>query len=119
MGPKPFRLAGEIGRFSWVPFSAMLSGGLLISTKVLVAKLFFYSALVWFLDRLRIGSSLLVVAVATGIVAGIEVAQLFLTSHTPEITDPILVLVCAAIVYTTRRGVSVMPPDEPAGEGQR
>ena len=113
-GLEPFRLNEEIGKFGWLPFSATFSGGLFFSTKVIVSKLFFYGALVWFLERLRWGSIFIVIAVATGIVAGIEVAQLFFTSHTPEITDPIIVLFSAAIVYTARRDGSSMVIEDPS-----
>lgn len=118
-GLEPFRLSGEIDHFRWVPFETTLRGNPLTSAKVIVAKLFFYSALVWFLERLRLGSSLRVVAAATILVASIEVAQLFFTSHTPEITDPILVLVCAAIIYAGERGGFMLARPEPRGEPGR
>lgn len=102
-GLEPFQQSGRIGHFNWVPFSSTINGYLFFNMKVMIAKLFFYSALVWFLDRMR-SSSLFAVAGATSIVAGIEVAQLFLTSHSAEITDPVLVLVCAAIIYAGKIG---------------
>lgn len=103
-GLEPFQQSGKIGHFNWVPFSSMLSGQLFFSAKIFIVKLFFYAALVWFLDRMRSGSSLYAIIGATAIVAGIEIAQLYFTSHTSEITDPILVLLCAAIIYAGRSG---------------
>lgn len=103
-GLEPFQLRGEIGRFRWVPFGATLSGELIFGIKVILLKLFLYSALTWFLEKSRADSRLFAVFAATGLVVGIEVAQLFFTSHTAEITDPILVLVCASIIYAARSG---------------
>jgi VanZ family protein len=115
-GLQPFQLSGEIDQFRWIPFEATFRGNPLTSAKVILAKLFFYSALLWFLDRSRLGSSLSVVTVATGFIIIIEVAQLFLTSHISEITDPILVLVCAAIIYSGGRNGFKRAPSEPGCE---
>lgn len=119
VGLQPFQLSGEIDQFRWVPFEATFEGNPLTSARVIVAKLFFYSALLWFLDRLHLGSGLHVVAAAGVLIISIEAAQLFLTAHVSEITDPILILVCAAVIYSGRNSGFMMARPESRGEPGR
>ena len=64
------------------------------NTLALLQKTFLYSSLVFLLREL--GLSWLKAALLTGLLLLlIEAAQIYFSGHTPEITDPLLVLLCA------------------------
>ena len=92
----PFQFAW-VGGFQWVPFAGSLSGDPLAALPSLLEKLYWYGSLVFFVRYL--GLSHIGTAVGVGVLLlGLELAQLWLPSRTPEITDPLLALLLASLM---------------------
>jgi len=110
-GLGPFVLRPETATFGWVPFSGFLSGSMHHNTLVIVEKTFLYGGLIYLLHSVGLdwvrGS--LVTAV---ILTSIEIAQLFVAHHTPEITDPIFAMLLGAGMMALERTPKV--PGQPA-----
>ena len=93
-GLAPFHLRGYLGEFYWLPFHGFLGGSMMINISVLFEKGFFYGALIHLLHR-QSGRFAFAVVCAFLLMLLIEVGQLFVSGHTAEITDPLLVLLIA------------------------
>lgn len=94
--PFEWRLNDNV--FEWVPFAGFLSGSLLISAAVFVQKLFVIGAIFFLLyETGRLSHK--AIFVIFSIFLSIEVLQIWLVGHSPEITDPLLVLVCGLFFY--------------------
>ena len=93
-GLYPFQFLDSPRAFHWVPFHGFLGGSMFHNTLVLLEKFFFYGSLIWLVRETGIGARLAALAVA-GLVAAVEVAQVWGSGHTPEITDPLLVILIA------------------------
>ncbi len=98
-GFSPYRLADTAHTFQWLPFYGFLGGSMLVNTSSLLEKFFLYGSLIWLLQTsgLRVWTAVIITAVVT---LCIEVGQIFLTGHTPEITDSLLVF-CIGYFATT------------------
>ncbi|MFV8835839.1 VanZ family protein [Aquisalimonas sp.] len=112
-GLRPFELAQ--GAFLWLPFQGFLHGNMTVNLLSLIEKLFLYGSLVWLTleaSQSRV-TALLLPAV---MVAGIEIAQIWIASRTAEITDPLLcvafwgVAMVAWRPYAQRRQAAVTSP---------
>jgi VanZ family protein len=100
-GLAPFQFTAH-GQFSWVPFAASLSYEQAAAFVVFFRKCFLYGVAVWLAGK----AGCRYIAGALGIaaiLAAIEAAQLRLPGRTPEITDPLLALIMAGILYLTDR----------------
>ncbi len=83
--------------FHWLPFYGFLHGSMMLNIASLFEKIFFYGSLLWLLQQE--GASARVALAFTLLLTGaIETAQIWLAGHTPEITDPLLVLLLALIM---------------------
>jgi len=90
-GLAPFDPRSVIATFNWLPFHGFLEGSMYHNTLALLQKTFLYSSLVFLLHEL--GLSWLKAALLTGfLLLLIEAAQIYFSGHTPEITDPLLIL---------------------------
>ncbi|MEE9222502.1 MAG: VanZ family protein [Nitrosomonadaceae bacterium] len=90
-GLAPFDPRPVIATFNWLPFHGFLGGSMYHNTLALLQKTFLYSSLVFLLYEL--GLSWLKAALLTGfLLLLIEAAQIYFSGHTPEITDPLLIL---------------------------
>ena len=91
-GLKPFSVQAQAQNFSWVPFMSSLNDNLEVNYSVLLEKCFWYFSLIWLLWRRGTG-----IAAATFVTAGllalIELAQVWIPGRSAEITDPLLALV--------------------------
>ena len=95
-GLSPWRLGGALGQFHWVPFEVLASQDAKHAATVVLAKLFFYSALIWGL-RGGGGGWLAATLAASVWIALIEVLQLFVRGgHVSGIGDPLLALMAGA-----------------------
>ena len=88
----PLEAASPDQSFSLIPFSGFLSGSMWYNILTLLEKLLLYSGLVYFSYRL-IGNWLVATVAITGLLLTIEIMQLFVGDHTPELTDPILAII--------------------------
>ena len=93
-GLAPFDPRPVIATFNWLPFHGFLGGSMYHNTLALLQKTFLYSSLIFLLREL--GLSWLKAALLTGcLLFLIEAAQIYFRGHTPEITDPLLVILFA------------------------
>jgi hypothetical protein len=80
--------------FNWLPFHGYLGGSMYLNTQSAAEKVFFYGSLVYLLWRTglnRFGSMLM----SFTFILIIEFAQTRFIAHTPEITDPLLLIFAA------------------------
>ncbi len=112
-GLAPFELREQPTTFAWLPFKGSLSGSMWLNTLSACEKFFFYGSVVYLLRRTRF-NRILATAIGFLVVLLIEVAQVFLTGHTSEITDPLLIVVAALGVNALDRDLSepLGPPDQ-------
>jgi VanZ family protein len=94
----PFRFAETPTSFSWIPFAATLESSRLIATVILLRKAFEYGALVWLFRTQGISYARAAVAVA-GSLALLEAIQRYLPGRTPEITESVLALLMALVLW--------------------
>lgn len=93
-GLTPFVPAETWSDFRWMPFSGFLGGSMYVNALSAAEKVFFYGSLVFLLHRAAL-SYAFSIAAAFCLVFFIEIAQMRLAGRTPEITDPLLVLLAA------------------------
>ncbi len=94
-GLAPFELRTTPAAFHWQPFYGFLGGAMLFNIIALFEKIFLYGSLLWLARRQGV-RTVIAIALALAVTAFIEVAQVYVAGHTPEITDPLLVL-CLAL----------------------
>lgn len=107
-GLSPFGFHGA-QEFHWLPFAGSLGGSMLLNLKALAAKVFFIGALIY----LALDCGFRLKRVVTGLAAGLlalEIAQVWIGSHTPEITDPVLAFVVGAGFFAFRNRESSPAP---------
>lgn len=114
-GAAPFELRGEPASFAWLPFKGYLGGSMWLNTQVACEKLFYYGSLVYLLWRAGLNRFLGTTA-AFLVVLFVELVQIALAGHTPEITDPLLVVV-AAFAIVALEGLD--PRASPRGRRRR
>ncbi len=95
VGLSPFYFAGPTRPFSWTPFVGVLNSDSQNATSLLLGKLFRYGGSIWLLRRARVGI-VPATAIVTVVLAAIEVLQMWIPGHVPEITDPLLALLLFA-----------------------
>jgi VanZ family protein len=93
----PFVLRAEPQSFNWLPFQGFFGGSMFTNAQSACQKVFLYGSIVYLLLRMGAGSWISVLAASVWIGA-IEVGQSYLIGHTPEITDPLLVVFAALAV---------------------
>jgi len=108
----PFQILDAPRAFHWVPFYGFLGGSMFHNTLVLLEKMFLFGSLIWLIRETGVSARLAVGAVVI-LVAGVEVAQMWIGGHTPEITDPLLVVLIAWSLSAIESGRSD-PVAEPA-----
>jgi VanZ family protein len=101
-GLAPFQFTADASSFSWIPFAATLSYEHALSVIVLFQKCFLYGVAVWLFRKAGYGY----IAGAVGIAAvlgAIEAVQRHLPGRTAEITDPLLALTMAVLLFFADR----------------
>ena len=93
----PFELRDNPATFHWIPFYGFLEGSMLINTAVVFEKFFLYGALLW-LARQEGASTRFVTVFSVSVIMFIEIGQIYFGNRTPEITDPILVIIIATLI---------------------
>lgn len=94
----PFILRVDPIAFNWLPFQGFLGGSMFVNAQSAAEKVFAYGSIVYLLLRMGAGGWISLLA-ATAWVAGIEFAQTYVVNHTPEITDPLLVIFAAVAIF--------------------
>ncbi|MBS1824175.1 MAG: VanZ family protein [Acidobacteria bacterium] len=93
----PFAFSRHAASFHWGTFHSLLEAERVAAARTLLGKLFLYGASLWMLLaagwRLSLAAPLLAL-----LLLGCEWLQRYLPGRTPELTDPVLVLLMAAIL---------------------
>jgi VanZ family protein/predicted transcriptional regulator len=100
-GLAPFELAATTESFNWLPFQGFLGGSMYLNAQAAAKKVFLYGSLVFLLWRS--GASFVAgVGMSVGVVALIEFSQTLFVGHTPEITDPLIVILAGFALVAVR-----------------
>ena len=97
----PFQFSGTPHAFSFVPFQSFIGGSPVINMKVFLEKCFYYGGLIWLLAEcgMSIGRAGIVIA---PILLATSAAQAFLPERSAEITDAVMPLLIAYIVWLAK-----------------
>jgi len=109
----PFEIKATIMAFHWIPFYGFLTGNMLHNLISLCEKVFLYGTLIWLFvaagNSLRLATTIIAIWLLL-----LEIAQLFLGEHTPEITDPILVIIISFALFKIKSLEGTLVPQEKA-----
>jgi VanZ family protein len=94
----PFHFAHRMAPFSWIPFAATLESNREAGMVILLRKAYDYGAVVWLL-HLAGWRYARAAALVAAVLAVFEGAQRYLPGRTPEITDPLLALLMALVLW--------------------
>ena len=103
---EPFELRPVPAAFGWVPFAGMLQGSMLINAEVLIESVFVFAGLLG-LVRMQgsgVGASGIVLALWVG---ALEPVQMYIVGRSPDITEPLLVLLVGQILRHAPAGTAV------------
>jgi len=100
-GLAPFTLVPQPNSFSWLPFHGLLGGSMYVNVQAICEKVFIYGSLIYILWQTRLGQ-VTSTLVAIAVVAFVEFAQAYVPGHTPEITDPLLIVFAALTMKSLR-----------------
>lgn len=107
-GLQPFAMSPLPNSFNWLPFRGFLGGSMYLNTQSAAEKVFLYGSLVYLLWRTSM-PRLAGLCFAVFVVLSIEGAQIYVVGHTPEITDPVLIVFAALALLALERHDSQMP----------
>lgn len=109
LGLAPFRFAGDMGQFHWLPFAGLLKGSMIINAVSLAAKVGLLTTAAWLLRRVgwRWGTAGAPVLAATLL----EILRLWMPGKGSEITDILLALMAGIMVLQlpVRAGAPAAP----------
>ncbi len=88
----PFELSDVNNSFSWIPFSGFLGDSMYYNTLAFVEKLFFYGSITWLMLNMGLRALYVGMFLASFLLL-LEIGQVFVGYHSPEITDPLFVLI--------------------------
>jgi VanZ family protein len=95
---RPFQFRTPAQPFSWLPFESWFVGALESYYGTFFGKLFFYAAILW-VERSAGMRWIWALAAPGAILFAGELAQRYLPGRTPEITDVVLLLAGAVMLY--------------------
>jgi VanZ family protein len=101
-GLAPFVVRDAPDAFGWFPFHGFLGGSMYVNAQSAANKVFLYGSLVYLLWRTTMNRGISL-AIGFGVVLSIEWAQIYFAGHTPEITDPLLVVFAALALMALER----------------
>jgi len=110
----PFEFSGAARALSWIPFSATFDGERLNATLTLLRKAFEYGALVWLMRASGVAYVRAGLAGAAGLLA-MEVAQRWIPNRQPELTDSVLVLLMAGVLWGMESSRRAQNAERPTG----
>ena len=117
-GLAPFEFSSNAQGFSWLPFRSSLRGSIELNYSTLLEKSFWYFTLVWLLSRCRWSVATAALGTA-GLVAAIEIAQMWLPGRSADITDPLLALVAGLLLTIPREPVGRVSEGPASSVGER
>jgi len=97
----PFHFVEHGGKFGWIPFASFINGPRENGVRVFFDKAFTYGALVWLIARAG-ASWVRATALATILVLGLRMAQVYLPGRSAEITDAAMLVMLACIMKLMR-----------------
>ena len=111
-GLTPLEFSEFATPFGWIPLGGLLNAPWQPAVLILIGKVFWYGSALWALCRCGVGlgwSS----ALLAGFLLSIEMIQRYMPAHVPEITDPLLVLGCAAAFRVAFRTPVTQAAEQP------
>jgi hypothetical protein len=97
----PFHFLAEPRQFGWIPFASFIDGPREGGVRVFFEKAFTYGTLVWL--PVRAGVSFPIASIAgAALVFCLRLAQVFLPGRSAEITDAVMVLMMAGLLFLLR-----------------
>ena len=109
-GLAPFTLAASSQPSGWLPFHGLLGRSMYVNVQSICEKVFLYGSLIYVLWQTRL-NQVIGVFVGVAVVACIEFAQIYVANHTPEITDPLLMVLAALTMISlgNQRNYAAVP----------
>jgi len=104
-GLLPLKITGDPNPFQFIPFHGFLSGNMLYNSIKLFEKLFIYGSLVVLLRTIFKNRIVSIFVGCFGVLL-IELLQVFTMDHSPEITDPLILLIIAILIGRIERSKS-------------
>ena len=101
----PFTFTAPARSMSWIPFAATLNSERLNATLVLLRKAFEYGTLLWLLRAAGLRHWTAGAWVAAGLML-LETAQLYLPNRQAEVTDAVIAIILACILWGSERRVT-------------
>lgn len=101
-GLTPLTLSALPRDFGWLPFQGFLGGSMYLDALSAANKVFLYGGLVFVLWRTNMGRTTGLM-IGVGAVSAIEWLQRYVIGHTPEVTDPLLVVFAAIAIVTLEK----------------
>ncbi len=98
----PFEPSNGNNNFSWIPFSGFLSDSMYHNTLAFIEKIFFYGSLAWLMLNMRLRAIYVGVLLASFLLL-IEISQIFIGHHSPEITDPLFIIILVYFFAKVKR----------------
>jgi VanZ family protein len=98
----PFHFTLAARPMNWIPFAAGLEAERQSATLIILRKGFDYGGVLWLAHERGMRYSIVGMACGAGLLL-LETAQRFMTAHEPEITDPLLALVMASLLWGLER----------------
>jgi hypothetical protein len=97
----PFHFLAAPRQFGWIPFASFIDGPRENGVRFFFEKAFTYGTLVWLPVRAGVSFPIATIAGAA-LVFCLRLAQVFLPGRTAEITDAVMVLMMAGLMYLLR-----------------
>lgn len=113
-GLAPFTAQPDAVPFHWVPFRGFLGGSMYVNAQSALEKTFLYGSLVFVIQRVS-SRRITGVIFAFLFVGLIEFAQTRVVGHSPEITDPLLVILASFALLALEKHDSADARFQPHG----
>ena len=101
----PFEFRGDPEPFSLLPFAGLLRGSMLANIQTLTANLCLYAGVLWIISTM--GGRIVPCSIAlAGLVLIFEIIQIYVVGRTPDITEPLLVLLLGQLLHASSQSIS-------------
>ena len=117
-GLAPFTLRLDPLNFNWLPFHGLLDGSMYVNAQAISEKMFLYGSLFYLLWQTHL-RPIAAIAIAFVVLTSIEAAQVFVADHTPEVTDPLLLVLVAMSLLALKRHEDASSPPLAIGPSAR